>query len=129
MKLTYRGTIRELSASYFGDGGDEGPVMMIGTDGLQQVFRVPIEQLRTLPLFGDVTITIETLEFNPRPAPAPRPDEQDAKRYRYLRASPHFNRNKCRLEWYLPRWYSGDGTAASRLDQTIDAEINQQDQG
>jgi hypothetical protein len=59
-----------------------------------------------------------------KPPPAPN-DALDAARYRYLRDSPHFNRDMGRLEWYLPRWYTGHWTKAERLDQSIDEAMKE----
>lgn len=49
----------------------------------------------------------------------------DAERYRYLRNSPHFNSDKDRLEWYLPRRYTDRGTIAERLDRSIDQSMKE----
>jgi len=48
----------------------------------------------------------------------------DARRYRYLRAHPQFNRDRGRLEWYLPHWaFPRDMSTAERLDASIDSAI------
>lgn len=57
------------------------------------------------------------------PPPAVRDDARDAARYRFLRNNPHFNADKGRLEWYLPRWFMNTGTRAERLDEAIDQEM------
>lgn len=49
----------------------------------------------------------------------------DAARYRYLRTNRQFNTDRFRLEWYLPRWHSGNEGLAERLDKTIDAAIRE----
>jgi len=64
---------------------------------------------------------------NVPPAPIPEPSNwaQDAARYRYLRASPHFNSDMGRLRWYLPMMWREKQTLAERLDESVDEAMKE----
>jgi hypothetical protein len=128
MRLTFQGTVVELGIDYDIAGHNHNG-MLIDCTGNRLVFvEMPPEQLRKMPLYASIDIAIETqqLHHGVPPEQIEKDDARDARRYRYLRDSPHFNSDQGRLEWYLPRWYSGTGTRAERLDQSIDEAMKEQ---
>lgn len=131
MKFTLRGTVTEMGAEYVLDAGMRFTGMTFHYRGDSYLVGLPVEYLRQVPLYGEVTLTIRAGEPAPRVVPIPGADARDAARYRRLRESPEFNRDAGRLEWYLPRIgrdrVRGEPapTLGERLDASVDLELEQ----
>lgn len=131
VRFTLTGTVTEMGAEYVLDAGQRFTGMTFVRHGESYLVGLPVECLRALPLYGEVTITVRAGERPPRPPPAV--DARDAARYRFLREQSSFNRDAVRLEWYLPRFSVGRDrvrgeplpTLGERLDENIDGEIEQ----
>jgi hypothetical protein len=126
MRLTFEGTVVELGIDY-DIAGHVRNGMLIDCEGARLIFvEMPPEQLRRMPLYAALDVTIEVQALRRDAPPVPMDDARDAARYRYLRDSPHFNRDLGRLEWYLP-WYTGHETKtkAERLGQSIDEAMKE----
>jgi hypothetical protein len=84
------------------------------------------DRQRLLELVDDMSVTVHAARLRSEEGGDElRALQADAARYRYLRESPHFNSDKCRLEWYLERWWSGKKTVAERLDESVDNAIKE----
>jgi hypothetical protein len=92
MRLTFEGTVVELGIDY-DIAGHVHNGMLIDCAGARLIFvEMPPEQLRRMPLYAALDVTIEVQAALRRDAPpVPMDDARDAARYRYLRDSPHFN--------------------------------------
>src|SRR3990167_4002015 len=93
------------------------------TDALQDKHSVGDEWIESYDYCSDFYNLAETLETELAQAQEEiKRLREDAARYQYLRNSAHFvGRQKYRLEWYLPRRYTGD--MAKELDDAIDAAL------
>lgn len=115
--------MREILRQRFPELLGEVLVWLQTTSGPQLAEIIDIMGIADLHLF--VRADPEGRMWSGVAPPAMRSDAKDAERYRFLRNSPHFNSDKDRLEWYLPRWHTDRGTIAERLDRSIDQSMKE----
>jgi len=86
MRLTFQGTVVELGIDY-NIAGHVHNGMLIDCTGNRLVFvEMPPEQLRKMPLYASIDITIETQQLHQvLPEQIENDDARDARRYRWLR--------------------------------------------